>query len=168
MCLPSFLLAPRVLHNSLGTGLHGWYNHLFGRLEERAWVGFRASPGRKPPISGVREKLRAAWFQGTLRAPSGHAHPSQPPALAWSCGSPRLAVQDAFVCLKSAQVFIVRFREGDSICFRIKGNAVISNLTARSLLLIGLYLLRANLPSPLRNFQRFVRFSAFPLCRGGK
>lgn len=45
--------------------------------------------------------------------------------------------------LKSARAFIARWREDDSIFFSIKGNVVISNLRARTLLLMGLYLLRA-------------------------
>lgn len=75
--------------------------------------------------------------------------PFPAPSSALELWLPRPAVRDAFVPLKSAQAFIVRSREGNSIFFSIKGNAVISNLTARSFLLIGLYFLRANLPSPL-------------------
>lgn len=79
------------------------------------------------------------------------------------------ALPHALPSLKSARGLTVRLREGNSIFFSIKGNAVISNLTTRTLLLnrtVSSQEERRNFRSPLWNFQCFVRFSAFPLCNG--
>lgn len=86
---------------------------------------FRASFRSKPHISSVAVQ----GFEGMW---------ARPPCPAWSSGAQSCrdcpsAVQDAFVSLKSTRAFILRWREDGSIFFSMKGNAVISNLRARSL-----------------------------------
>lgn len=44
--------------------------------------------------------------------------------------------------LRRVGVFVVRWREGDSIFFSIKGNVFILNVIVRFFLLIGLYFFR--------------------------
>lgn len=64
--------------------------------------------------------------------------------------------------LRRAGAFVVRWREGDSIFFSIKGNAFISNVIARSLLLIGLYLLRAESSISLMKFSVICKIFGIP------